>query len=117
MTIIKKMWRPALLLGLAAIAAGCQETNGPGSLGKLNAAAALADYNAMDGVLQSSGWKNFRMTAAGMDAMGAAAAGRAAVALEDLLPGRDPSAFAAALGAFSTNSPSIPLISDGNRGK
>ena len=122
---MNKMLRPSLLLALAAFATACQEPTGTGSLARLNAAAALADYNAMDGVLQSSGWKNFQMTASRMDAVkfGHApfAAARAVATLRELAPGGDPRAFASAMASVASaaadNTASIPLISDANRGK
>ncbi|MEX2285282.1 MAG: hypothetical protein WEE89_22545 [Gemmatimonadota bacterium] len=126
MTIIKKFFRPTLPLVLITIAAGCQDTSGPGSLSKLNAAAALADYNAMDAVLQSTGWKSFQMTAAKMDVtkfgFAPAAAARATAALSELAPGGDPRAFASAMASVANETvvaaaARIPLISDANRGK
>lgn len=125
MTTIKKLFRPSLPLLLIAIAAGCEDTSGPGSLSKLNAAAVLADYEAMDSVLQSSGVKSFAMTAAKMDAtkfgFAPATAARASEALRELAADGDTRAFAAAMASVATEAAdgaaSIPLISDGNRGK
>jgi hypothetical protein len=115
---------PSLLLGVIVLA-GCQETSGPGSLRRLNTAAALADYSAMDGVFESSGWKRFQMTAAGMDSrtlgFAPATAARASAALRELAPGGDKRAFAAAMAEVANraniSAASIPLISGGNRGK
>ena len=87
----RKMLRAVLPLAIITLAA-CQETNGPGSLDQLNTSAVLADYSAMDAVRQSTGWKGFRMAAPQM----AASAG-------------------IVRGDVASNS--IPLISDGNRGK
>jgi hypothetical protein len=126
MSTIKKFIRPSLPLALIAIAAGCQDTTGPGSLSKLNAAAALADYQAMDAVLQSTGWKSFQMTAAKMDVtkfgFAPAAAARATDALRELTPGGDTRAFASAMTSVASqavivSSARVPLISDANRGK
>jgi hypothetical protein len=122
---ITGMIRPSLLLALVAVATGCQETTAPGSRSKLNTAAALADYNAMDGVLQSSGWRNFQMTAAKMDVakfgFAAATAVRAGEALQALTAGRDTRAFATGLAniasSLETSAASVPLISTSNRGK
>ena len=118
MMTMKRVTGPALLLVLAVFAAGCQDTTGTSSLSRLNAAAALADYNAMDGVLQSTGWRSFQMTAAKMDAAkfgsAPAVAARATAALREL---GDPRAFAAALGDVGVTASSVPLISTGNRGK
>ncbi|MGH7467369.1 MAG: hypothetical protein ACRENP_05220 [Longimicrobiales bacterium] len=124
-TTMKTCFRASLVLALVVGVAGCQDTSGPGSLNRLNAAAALADYNAMDGVLQSSGWKRFQMTASGMDVtkfgFAPAAAARATEALRELAPGGDPRAFAAAMAsvanAAADGAASVPLISDENRGK
>jgi hypothetical protein len=106
---------------VVVVATGCQDTTGTGSLERLNAAAALADYNALDGVLNSTGWRSFKMTAAKMDAakfgVGPALAARAAATLHELAPGGDPRAFAAAMAGVTANAASIPLISQGNRGK
>jgi hypothetical protein len=85
------MFRWALPLAVVAVTA-CQETSGPGSLNQLNTSAALADYEAMDAVRQSAGWRGFQMAAPQMSArMGLV---RGDLALR-----------------------SIPLISDANRGK
>src|SRR5262249_29507670 len=122
---MKDLLRASSVLALVAVAAGCQETTGPSSLGKLNTAVALADYNAMDGVLQSSGWKSFQVTASAMDVAQfgfapATAAGVTAV-LRTLPNGGDTRAFAAAMAGVANASmdgtASIPLISTGNRGK
>src|SRR5262245_40496388 len=118
MRTINKLFRPSLLV-LTVMAAGCQETSGPNTaLRRLNAAAALADYNAMDGVFESGGWKRFQMTAGKMDVAmfgsGPATAARATAALQELAQG-DPRAFAAALSDVSAAS--VPLISTDNRGK
>jgi hypothetical protein len=86
-----KMFRAVLPLAVLLVAA-CQDTNGPDSLGKLNTTAALADYEAMDAVRQSAGWKGFQMAGPQMSAkMGFV---RSGLTLK-----------------------SIPLISDANRGK
>jgi hypothetical protein len=118
MRTINRLFRPSLLV-LTVLAAGCQETSGPNStLMRLNTAAALADYNALDGVFESGGWKRFQMTAGQMDVAmfgsGPAAAARATAALQELAEG-DPRGFAAALSDFSAAS--VPLISTDNRGK
>jgi hypothetical protein len=118
---MQKLMRTSLPLAMV-IVAGCQETTGPGSLGQLNTQAALADYAAMDAVLQSRGWRSFQMTAAKMDdaAIGAApaAAVRAGAHL-DLLASGDAREFAAVFAnvASSASSSRVPLISDANRGK
>ena len=88
---LRKMLRAALPLAIVALAA-CQETNGPGSLDELNTSKVLADYKAMDAVRQSTGWKGFQLAAPQM-------AARAGIVPRDV----------------AINS--IPLISDGNRGK
>jgi hypothetical protein len=115
--------RAALPLALITMIAGCDNNpSGPGS--GLNALAALADYGAMDGVLASSGFKNFRMTAARMDGamLGPAAVGaaRASSAL-DLAANGEGAAFAAAMAGVASemaDAPAgVPLISTGNRGK
>jgi hypothetical protein len=124
-TTMKARLRPSLLLLLSALATGCQETSGPGALSQLNAAAALADYQAMDAVLQSNGWNSFRMTAANLDVtrIGAAPAlaARASAALDQLARGGNPRAFAGALTAVANGVAvevaRLPLISEGNRGK
>ena len=122
MTIKKLLALPLVI----ATAAGCQDTSGPGSLSQLNTAAALADYNAMDGVLQSTGWKAFQMTAGKMNAarfgFAPGIAARATDALHQLAAGGDSRTFAAtmtsvAAAAVSSSSARIPLISDANRGK
>jgi hypothetical protein len=88
---IKKTFRAVLPIAILALAA-CQDTNGPESLTELNTAATLADYEAMDAVRNSAGWKGFQMAAPQMSArMGFV---RGDVALRN-----------------------IPLISDANRGK
>ena len=122
---VKELFRASALLALVAIAAGCQETTGPGSLSKLNAAAALADYQAMDAVLQSSGYRNFQMTASKMDAakFGSAAsvAIRAGEAMLALKGSADTRAFALAMANIANEIPQsaarVPLISGTNRGK
>jgi len=125
MTKTKNLLRASPTLALVVVAAGCQETTGPSSLGKLNTAVALADYNAMDGVLQSSGWKSFQVTASTMDVakfgFAPATAARVTAALRALPGGGDTRAFAAAMAGIANASmdgaASIPLISTGNRGK
>jgi hypothetical protein len=125
MTSINKVFRSALPLVLIAIAAGCQDTSGPGSLNQLNTQAALADYAAMDAVLQSTGWKSFQVAAAKMDAAalgeGPVAAARVTAKLRELMPGGDSRAFTAGMAsvasAVADGATSIPLISSGNRGK
>jgi hypothetical protein len=91
--------RAALPLVIITVAA-CQDTSGPGSLDRLDPAAALADYDAMEEVRQSAGWKGFQMAAPGIAAVrqGPAAAG-VGTALAGLML------------------ESIPLISDAHRGK
>jgi hypothetical protein len=84
--------RAAAPLAVIAVTA-CQEPSGPGSLEQLNAAAVLADYDAMDAVRESAGWQGFQMAAPKMAAAGIVVA---------------PAGVASA---------SIPLISDRNRGK
>ena len=118
-----KLIRMSLPLAMV-IAAGCQDTTGPGSLERLDAEAALADYEAMDAVLQSGGWKSFQLTADDMSAamLGAApaAAVQAGAALDELASG-DAHAFAAAMtnivSARAASTTRIPLISDASRGK
>jgi hypothetical protein len=108
---------PVLLL---AIVAACSGTTEPRTPGKLNTDAALADYSAMDGVLQSTGWKNFQMTASGMTAMGVtnATASVAAGALANLRPAANSRAAATAMASFVANGTAgIQLISAGNLGK
>ena len=100
-------------------AAGCQDSTGPASHGTLNTQAALADYAAMDALLQSPGWKSFQMTAAGMEAagVGGSAAVSAGGMMGSLATG-DTRAFAQAMtGIASGASSRVPLISDANRGK
>jgi hypothetical protein len=124
-TTMKRLLRPSLLLVLVVIAAGCQDTSGPGSLSKLNAAAALADYSAMDSVLQSSGWKNFQLTAGNIDVtklgFAPAMAARTTAGWRELRPGGDTRAFAAAMAdvanAAADGIAAVPLISNANRGK
>jgi hypothetical protein len=108
---------PMLLL---AIAAACSGTTEPRSLGKLNTAAALADYSAMDGVLQSTGWKHFQMTASGMTAMGSTSTTTsiAAGALANLAPGGNSRAAATAMASIvASGTAGIQLISTANLGK
>lgn len=113
----------ALPLAMVIIA-GCQDATGPGSLARLDAEAALADYAAMDAVLQSTGWKSLQMTAASMDGatLGAApvAAIRAAATLDGLAT-RDAHDFVAAMSDIATETAagmsSVQLISDENRGR
>jgi hypothetical protein len=90
----------------------------------LNAAAALADYQAMDAVLQSNGWQSFRMTAANMDVTrigsAPALAARASAALDELARGGNPRAFASTMTEVANEVATgarLPLISEGNRGK
>jgi hypothetical protein len=79
---------------LAMIAAtACQDASGPDSLDRLNSAAALADYDAMDAVRQSAGWQGFQLAA---PKMAAAAIGTAPAA---------------------ATTAGVPLISGWNRGK
>lgn len=68
-----KAW-PLLLAGIVA----CSDVTGTGSLGTLSETA-LADYKAMEDLQQSSGLKNFRLTAAGMRAAGGSASGTGGV--------------------------------------
>lgn len=120
---MSKLIRTSLALALV-IVAGCQDTTGPDSLDRLDTAAALADYDAMAAVLQSTGWQSFQMTAAGMNAetLGAApaAAVQAGAALKELTSG-DARDFASAMTgvayASAGSSARIPLISDANRGR
>ncbi|HEX6134397.1 MAG TPA: hypothetical protein VFZ24_10540 [Longimicrobiales bacterium] len=119
---VKNLIRASLALAIV-VAAGCQDGTGPGSLERLDTEAVLADYQAMDAVLQSTGWKSFQMTAASMDAatLGAApaAAMQAGAALDGLAAG-DSREFARAMtgvASASTGTASGPLISDANRGK
>jgi hypothetical protein len=63
----RKLFSAALPLAIVVVTA-CQDTSGPGSLGRLNTTAALADYDAMDAVRQSTGWKAFQMAAPQMGA-------------------------------------------------
>ena len=82
----------ALPLAILAVTA-CQDGSGPDSLSQLNTTAALADYDAMDAVRHSTGWRAFQMAA--------------------------PRMTAAKLGSVRSDvaSRSIPLISEANRGK
>lgn len=91
MSNIRKLFRAALPLAIV-VATACQDTTDPGSLGQLNTAAALADYQAMDQVQQSAGWRGFRLAAPQM-------AARLGFVRSDI----------------AINS--IPLISTGNLGK
>jgi hypothetical protein len=91
MLTIRKFFRAALPLAVIAMAA-CQDTNGPDALTQLNTSKALADYSAMDAVLESRGWQGFRMAAPQMGARLGLVRGDVAIN-------------------------SVPLISDGNRGK
>ena len=91
MSHTRKLARAVLPLAIIALTA-CQETNGPGSLDQLNTSRALADYNAMDAVRQSAGWRGFQLAAPQMGA-------RMGFAPRDV----------------AINS--IPLISESNRGK
>lgn len=84
--------RAAAPLAVIAVTA-CQEPSGPGSLEQLNAAAVLADYDAMAAVRESAGWQGFQMAAPKMAAAG----------IVDVRAG--------------VGSASVPLISDRNRGK
>jgi hypothetical protein len=105
---------------LLAIAAACSGTTEPRTPGKLNTDAALADYSAMDGVLQSAGWKHFQMTASGMTAMGSTSntASIAAGALANLAPAGGSRGAATAMASFVANGTAgIQLISAGNLGK
>lgn len=124
MNRVKTAARAALPLALITVIAGCD--NNPGGPGSgLNALAAMADYAAMDGVLTSSGWKNFQMTARKMDGamLGPApiAATRVSGALAELAANRDTRAFAAAMagvaGQMDDAPAGVPLISTWNRGK
>ena len=58
----RKMFRAALPLAIVVMTA-CQDTSGPSSLSTLNATKALADYQAMDDVRQSTGFKAFQLAA------------------------------------------------------
>lgn len=118
-----KLIRTSLPLAMV-IAAGCQDTTGPGSLERLDAEAALADYKAMDAVLQSDGWKSFQVTAASMGAATLGAAPAAAVsagaALDELASGDAHDFYAAMTGVASAGAGSgagVPLISEANRGR
>lgn len=95
-----KAWPLLSLFALAGIVA-CSDVTGTGSLSTLNETA-LADYKAMDDLQQSSGWKNFRLTAAGMRAAGGGAAGTGGV-MSSLVAGGGRA--------------SIQLVSDTNLGK
>src|SRR5688572_27641408 len=88
---IKKMFRAALPLAIVLVTA-CEETSGPNALDNLNTTRTLADYDAMESVRQSAGWRGFQMVAPQM-------AARTGIA---------PSGVARR---------SIPLISETNRGK
>jgi hypothetical protein len=119
---MRTLIRTSLPLAIV-IMAGCQDTTGPGSLERLDAEAAIDDYNAMGAVLQSTGWKSFQMTAADMNAamLGAApaAAVSAGVSLGELAAA-DAYAVAAAMASAvsaGAGSSSVPLISDANRGR
>jgi hypothetical protein len=85
------MFRASALLAIVVMAA-CQDSSGPGSLNQLNTSAALADYQAMDAVRESAGWRGFQMAAPQMGAKMGLVRGDVAIGM-------------------------IPLISDGNRGK
>jgi hypothetical protein len=86
-----KMFRAALPLVIVVMTA-CQDSSGPGSLNQLSTAAALADYQAMDSVRETAGWKGFQMAAPQMGA-------KMGFVRSDVAIGM------------------IPLISSGNRGK
>ncbi len=92
-------WPMLPLLALAGIVA-CTDATGTGSLDKLNPESALSDYSAMDNLQQSSGWKNFRLTAAGMRAVGEAGSNSV---MANLMPGGSRAG--------------IRLVSDTNLGK
>jgi hypothetical protein len=119
MSTVKHMMRAALPFALVLVAA-CEDTSGPNSF-ELNTEAALADYRAMDAVLQTTGWKSFQMAAMKMDdaAVGASTAGavRATAALQSLAGG-DTREFATIMANVAANgSASVPLVSEANRGK
>jgi hypothetical protein len=95
-----RAWQLLTLLALAGIAA-CSDMTGTGSLGTLNERA-LADYKALDDVRESSGLKNFRLTAAGMRAVGGSSAGTGS-GMAGLVAGGGRAA--------------IQLVSDANLGK
>jgi hypothetical protein len=90
--------RAALPLATIIVAA-CQDTSGPGSLDRLDATAALADYDAMEEVRQSAA-ERLQMAAPGIAVAGL---GRAAAG-----PGTAPDGLMLESG---------PLISDAHRGK
>src|SRR5688572_432465 len=118
MSTMKNMIRASLPVAMLIVAA-CEDTNGP-NFG-LDTDAALADYRAMDAVLQTTGWKSFQMAATKMDdaALGAstASAVRATAAMQNLASG-DTREFATILTGVAANSnASVPLVSDANRGK
>jgi hypothetical protein len=123
MTKMKKPFRTSLVLALMVSAGACQDVNGPSSLSKLNAEAALRDYEAMDAVLESSGWKSYQLTAAKLNVQqfGSAPAVTAAATAElRSLRNGNARAFAAAMAGVAANAnstASLPLISESNRGK
>ncbi|HEX6558217.1 MAG TPA: hypothetical protein VF021_02120, partial [Longimicrobiales bacterium] len=82
--------RAALPLAIVAVTA-CQDSTGPKSA-TLDPARALADYNAMDALRESAGWKGFQLAAPQMAARMGLMRGDVAIGM-------------------------IPLISDPNRGK
>jgi len=88
---MSKLVRMALPLSLVAVMAACEDTGSPDA-GKLNTTAMLADYNAMDAVRQTAGWKGFQLAAPQMAAKMGWSQRDVAVNM-------------------------LPLISDGNRGK
>lgn len=91
MSHTRKLLRAVLPLTVIVVTA-CQDTTGPDGSAELNTEAALADYQAMDAVRQSAGWRGFQLAAPSMAAQaGLVGSG---VALK-----------------------SVPLISDGNLGK
>jgi len=90
--------RATLPLALIAVTA-CQDTSSPDSLDKFDPAAALADYQAMDAVRQSIGWRGFQLAAPQM---------AAGLTSQPLASGEAPAGLAAQ---------GLPLISEGNRGK
>lgn len=85
--MLRAVWPVAI-----AVVSACEDTGGPGSLDELSTSAALADYQAMDAVRESAGWRGFEMAAPQMGA-------RLGLVRSDV----------------AINS--IPLISESNRGK
>ncbi|MGD2070770.1 MAG: hypothetical protein PVI57_19005 [Gemmatimonadota bacterium] len=116
--------RSVAAASLAAAVIGCQDTTtGPEAVDVFDTRTATADFEAMDGVLESSGWASFLALAsrqAFASAAGPAAASAAIVEAAGRLTGKaDARAFAVEVvrRATRTSGPSAaPIISEGSRG-